>query len=169
MPQQEPPMNTKEGDFNSHLLAFTTKSGMRLTTCPLKTLSISCVRDDDVLRARDGRSELTYAHGSRVCCGVCAAMVEMFFSYFVLFIFFAIGSAKVVFFALFAKIFNENDKFFLVIGVIYPGIYAPGMHTALRKSVQAHQTGDFLSHVPALQIEYAFIEAAPYPGIEFVQ
>ena len=51
-----------------------------LTTCPQMIQSISYVHDDGELPIRGVRSVWTCARGNRVCYGVCAAMVGMFFS-----------------------------------------------------------------------------------------
>ena len=69
-----------------------------LTIFPQMIQSISYVHDDGELPIRGVRSEWTCAHEIRVCYGVCAAMVGMFFSLFLVFIYSRqIGSAKVVF------------------------------------------------------------------------
>lgn len=79
-----------------------------LTTCPQMIRSISYVHDDGELPIRGVRSEWTCAHEIRVCYGVCAAMVGMFFSLLLFFILSRqIGSAKV-------EIFGGTTKYFIV-------------------------------------------------------
>ena len=79
-----------------------------LTTCLQMIRSISYVHGDGELPIRGVRSEWTCAHEIRVCYGVCAAMVGMFFSLLLFFILSRqIGSAKVAF-------FDGNTKYFIV-------------------------------------------------------
>ncbi len=72
--------------MSSDLLGSALKFG-KITTEPLMKRSISCDRDDGELPIRDVRLEWTYAHEIRVCYGVSSAMVGMFFSYFLCFLF----------------------------------------------------------------------------------
>ena len=81
--------------------------GILITICPQMIQSVSCGRDDGGQPIHDVRLESTCAHGNHVCYDACAVMVGMFFSLSYVFIFSRIqfGSAKVVFFSLFAKYF----------------------------------------------------------------
>ena len=63
------------------LFMFCADKNNKTSTGLRKTLSVSCGRDDGVLRVRGVRWEWTYARGIRVCCGACAVTVEMYVSY----------------------------------------------------------------------------------------
>lgn len=54
----------------------------------------------------------------------------------------------------------------VIVGILKPGGYGPGMDGAAGEVVPAHNGSNFLGNIPALKVQDTLVVGAFHPGIE---
>ena len=59
-----------------------------------------------------------------------------------------------------------NDQFSVVVGIVQPGRYRPGVHGAARQHVAPHHVRNLFVHVASLEVQDAALVFPSHPGVE---